>query len=110
MPTHHGEEKALAQILRNRRPGFYVDVGANDPYTTSNTHPFYLQGWRGVDVEPIPVLAERLRTAHPENDVWECVVGKEMGCVSLLIPEDERMFELATLDPGIAVRHAHSGF
>lgn len=77
--THNGEELILARLLGDGPPGFYLDVGANDPYTSSNSHPFYIRGWRGIDVEPLPEMAAKLRAAHPENRVFECAVGSENG-------------------------------
>lgn len=110
MPTHVGEDRALADLMGDRAPGFYVDVGANDPYTTSNTHRFYAAGWRGVDVEPIPEMADRLRAAHPENQVWQCAVGLSEKIVTLLVPEHPHFSELATLDPITAAKHEEDGF
>jgi FkbM family methyltransferase len=50
-----GEDLVLAgHFFRNRKTGFYVDVGAHDPIRYSNTQFFYRSGWRGINVEPIP--------------------------------------------------------
>lgn len=37
---------------RGREGGFYVDVGALDPFRFSNTYALYLAGWRGINIEP----------------------------------------------------------
>ncbi len=37
---------------RGREGGFYVDVGALDPFRFSNTYALYLSGWRGINIEP----------------------------------------------------------
>jgi methyltransferase, FkbM family len=37
---------------RNRNGGFYVDVGALDPFRFSNTYALYLAGWKGINIEP----------------------------------------------------------
>lgn len=34
--------------------GIYVDVGAFHPTKFSNTHLFYLNGWRGINIEARP--------------------------------------------------------
>jgi FkbM family methyltransferase len=107
MPTHNGEDKALERLLGNVSPGFYMDVGANDPLTSSNGHPFYMRGWRGIDVEPIPHLAAKLRAIHPGNRVFQCAAGAENGRVNLLVPEN---LELSTVSRGIAEIHIANGF
>lgn len=37
---------------RGTKGGFYVDVGALDPFRFSNTYSLYLMGWRGINIEP----------------------------------------------------------
>jgi len=37
---------------RAQEGGFYVDVGALDPFRFSNTYALYLAGWRGINIEP----------------------------------------------------------
>jgi len=38
----------------------YLDIGANDPISLSNTYRFYSRGSRGVCVEPNPVMYNRI--------------------------------------------------
>jgi FkbM family methyltransferase len=62
--SQEGEDLVLQRIFAARRDGFFVDVGAHHPVRFSNTHRFYRQGWRGINVEPNPAampLFARLR-------------------------------------------------
>ena len=54
-------EKHLVREFFSGRQGFFVDVGANDPTQGSQSWHLEQLGWRGVLVEPQPVLAARLR-------------------------------------------------
>ena len=47
-------EDILLDRLFRGRPGTFMDIGANHPFLDSNTYFFYLRGWRGVNLEPIP--------------------------------------------------------
>jgi FkbM family methyltransferase len=47
--------------------GSYIDVGANDPVIDSVTKHFYERGWRGINIEPIPDLYDRLRADRPRD-------------------------------------------
>jgi len=107
MPAHLGEDKVLLRLLGECSNGFYIDVGANDPLTSSNTHSFYLKGWRGIDIEPIPELAAKLRAEHSENIVLECAVGA-VGCRATLYKPQN--LELSTLRADIATGHIKQGF
>ena len=55
--------RALAKVDR----GFYIDVGAAEPYADSVTAAFYERGWRGINIEPMPGPFERLARARPQD-------------------------------------------
>lgn len=52
--SQEGEDMILRRIFDGRSSGLYVDVGAHHPKRFSNTHNFYLNGWRGINIEPNP--------------------------------------------------------
>jgi len=55
--------------------GIFVEAGANDGQTQSNTAYFARhRGWRGLLIEPIPGLAARCRVARPESVVESCAL------------------------------------
>lgn len=101
-PAHNREDETIARLLPPDAPKFYVDVGANDPFRNSNSHPFYEIGWRGIDIEPLPGHARELREAHPENQVFECCVGREAGNIVLYMVD-----QLSTTKLEILVRQRH---
>ncbi|MFH1772969.1 MAG: FkbM family methyltransferase [Patescibacteria group bacterium] len=47
-----GEDLILNILLKSKKSGFYVDVGANDPKKNNNTFLFYKNGWSGINIEP----------------------------------------------------------
>src|SRR3954470_7529963 len=55
-PALYGMEETLLRYLGDT-PGYFVECGANDGYTQSNT--YYLsrfRRWHGLLIEPIPML------------------------------------------------------
>jgi FkbM family methyltransferase len=50
--SQNREDLILQAFFPGEIKGFYVDVGAFDPDLDSVTKLFYLQGWRGINVEP----------------------------------------------------------
>lgn len=59
----------------NFRNGYFIEAGANDGLSQSNTAFFerYL-GWRGLLIEPIPALAARCRVNRPKAKVEQCAL------------------------------------
>src|SRR6266700_663137 len=57
-------ETRLVRDFFGDAPGFFVDVGANDPEIGSQTWHLEQAGWSGILVEPQPDLAQKLRQAR----------------------------------------------
>lgn len=48
-------------LLRRIQKPSYLDIGANDPFTLSNTALFYQKGCRGINIEANPELAKQFK-------------------------------------------------
>lgn len=59
IPPKYSEE--LLQQFFEGVPGFYVDVGANDPIINSQTYALDKLGWAGLLIEPLPECCEKLK-------------------------------------------------
>jgi FkbM family methyltransferase len=56
-----GEDRWIVENLRLPERGVFVDVGAADGVSSSNTKQFEECGWAGLCIEPNPVWFERLK-------------------------------------------------
>ncbi len=71
------EDIILYDVLKDYENGFYIDVGANDPWDISVTKAFYERGFHGINIEPLTSEYEKLIEDRP-RDINLCVgVGKE---------------------------------
>lgn len=60
--SQDGQDKFLyEEIFKDKKNGFFVEIGANDGVTLSNTKFFEDMGWEGVCVEPLPKSFEKLK-------------------------------------------------
>lgn len=50
--SQHREDIIIDKLLKTKKNGFYVDVGANNPTGFNNTKRFYDKGWSGINIEP----------------------------------------------------------
>ena len=54
-------QAALAMLgIKNPKSMSYLDIGANHPFSLSNTYKFYREGGSGILVEPDPILYKRI--------------------------------------------------
>jgi FkbM family methyltransferase len=111
-PTYYSqfyEDYVLAYVFKDHEHGFYVDVGANDPDDKSVTKYFYLEGWRGINIEPIPELIEKLNKARPEDTNKGVAISDRPGELPFY-KGNGKASGLSTLSPTIAASHRARGY
>ena len=83
-PSLNGLDRKLERYL-DFDGGFFVEAGANDGFTQSNTYYFErLRGWRGMLIEPIPELYERCRRLRRRSVVVQsALIAPDSGCDSI---------------------------
>jgi FkbM family methyltransferase len=73
-PGVYDLDHKLSRYL-NFRNGFFIEAGANDGFSQSNT--YFLErflGWSGILVEGIPELAEQCRRLRTRSEVHNCAL------------------------------------
>ena len=109
-PTYYSqfyEDYILGHVFKGQKSGFYVDVGANDPDDKSVTKYFYLAGWRGINIEPIPELVEKLNKSRSEDTNKGVAISDKPGQLTFFKGSASG---LSTLSPKIAASHEARGF
>lgn len=100
----------LAEILEDkfglRAEGVFVEVGAFDGESCSNTSFLADLGWHGLYIEPVPRFADMCARRHrgnPNVQVATCAIGETEGVIELNIGSI-----LTTADP--AMKQAYDQF
>jgi hypothetical protein len=74
--SQSGEDMVLKKLLSDKAGGFFVDVGAHHPIRYSNTFYFYLRGWNGINIDPMPGIMKQFEKVRPRDINLEIAVGK----------------------------------
>jgi FkbM family methyltransferase len=73
-PSLYNIDRKLEKYLPYRN-GFFIEVGANDGYSQSNTYYFErFRDWTGILVEGIPELYEKCVLERPKAKVFNCAL------------------------------------
>ena len=76
--SQNGQDKYLAEkVFLGKRNGIFVDIGANDGVTMSNT--YYMEkelGWTGMCIEPHPTVFQKLKAAR-KSVLINCALSEE---------------------------------
>ncbi len=90
------------KFFKDKRNGVFVDIGAHDGVTFSNTYFFEkTMGWTGICVEPIPEVFESLKNARQAICVQGCICSGQDTVSFLRIKGDSEMLSgiLNNYDP-----------
>lgn len=72
----------IKRHLEPKPDGFFVDVGAYDGKTISNTWPLAMMGWGGLAFEPLPENAHQARVNYAGAGISSRVTVVEMAIMS----------------------------
>jgi len=88
--SQEGEDRILYSVfgILNKKNGFYVDVGAHHPKRFSNTYLFYLQGWRGINIDANADAIPLFQEARPKDINISMGVGKKAEKLTFYIFND----------------------
>ena len=73
------EDLILFSFLYEIKRGFYIDIGANDPDQISVTKAFYLRGWNGINIEPLPEKFKSLSIKRVRDINLPIGIGAKKG-------------------------------
>jgi hypothetical protein len=65
--SQNSEDIILQNIMDNKKNGYYIDIGAHDPIRFSNTYLMYLNGWKGINIDPLPGCMEKFKHYRPDD-------------------------------------------
>lgn len=74
MFSQYEEEKIITEFFKNLATGElkFLDIGANDGITFSNTHKLALLNWQGVCLDPSPKAFQKLKSLYENYDNVFC--------------------------------------
>lgn len=69
--SQEGEDMILRsyfqQKIREKKSGFYVDIGAHHPFRYSNTYFLYKNGWNGINIDATPGSMKYFNLYRPRD-------------------------------------------
>lgn len=74
--SQYNEQEVIERYFKG--PGCFLDVGANDGVTLSNTYSLQLAGWSGVLIEPSAEAFSRI-PANPRVKAFNVALGTSDG-------------------------------
>ena len=97
--SQEGEDGVLQRLFERKPEGFYLDVGSHHPQRFSNTYRFYLRGWNGINIDPLPGSKARFDALRQRDINLELGISDSTGELTYYSFEEPA---LNTFDPKVA--------
>ena len=82
------EDLVVEEYFKNKKKGFYVDVGCYHPLQRSNTMLLYQKGWRGINIDVDHHTIEIFNYLRPKDYNKQIAVSDKSGEVDLYFYHD----------------------
>lgn len=89
--SQEGEDILLDHLFLGKNNGFYVDIGAHHPQRFSNTHNFYLKGWKGLNVDTTPGSMKKFNEIRIHDINIETAIGSKKEIIDFYILNEGAM-------------------
>lgn len=77
--SNWGVDLIVGNILRNKKKGFYIDVGCHHPLINNNTYILHKQGWRGLNIDLDQSSIEMFKYFRPLDDNKKVALSNKKG-------------------------------
>lgn len=86
--SQYGQDMTVFELLGKPHNGVFLDIGANDGVSFSNSLLFEEKGWTGICVEPHPVIFKTLQEKRKCHLVNACISDVD-GTVDFLVVDGD---------------------
>jgi FkbM family methyltransferase len=91
-----GEDLILKTIFgKNKRQGFYVDIGCNNPIQKSNTFKLYLKGWNGICADGNADLVKKFKNIRKRDICLQAILSDSKR--EVIFYQDDANHELSSI-------------
>ena len=90
-----GEDVEIFGYFKNKKNGFYVDVGAYHPIERNNTMLLYKQGWEGINIDISNFSIKLFNHLRPRDINLNLAISKNEGDVEMYF--QKKISQLSTI-------------
>ena len=90
------EDTAILDYFKDKKNGFYVDVGCYHPIHRNNTYLLYKKNWRGINIDVSQFSVELFDHLRPDDLNYNCAVSNKNEKVKLFFQKE--LSQLSTIE------------
>jgi FkbM family methyltransferase len=92
----NNEDTAILNYFKDRKNGFYVDVGCYHPIHRNNTHLLHTQNWSGVNIDTSKFSIDLFNFMRPKDLNYNCAISDKNENIKLFYQKE--LSQLSTIE------------
>ena len=101
------EDLNILKYFKNKKDGFYIDVGCFHPIDRNNTYLLYLNNWRGINIDISQFSIDLFNFLRPDDYNLKCAVSEKEQIVKVFFQKE--LSQLSTIDKEQAKKRVQKG-
>ena len=104
------EDLFLKKYFKNKKKGFFVDIGCHHPFKGNNTFLLYKLGWSGINIDLNKISIDLFNIARP-RDINICTALSDFeGKIEYYLPNDNPLSSEITISKNFSnILKSHHG-
>ena len=90
------EDTAVLNYFKNKRNGFYVDVGCYHPIHRNNTYLLHKQNWNGINIDTSEFSIDLFNFIRPKDLNYNCAISNKNEIIKLFY--QKKLSQLSTTE------------
>ena len=96
----NNEDTTILNYFKDKKNGFYVDVGCYHPIHRNNTHLLHMQNWSGVNIDTSQFSIDLFNFMRPKDLNYNCAISDKNENIKLFYQKE--LSQLSTIEKGQA--------
>jgi FkbM family methyltransferase len=84
----NNEDTAILKYFKDRKNGFYVDVGCYHPIHRNNTHLLHTKNWSGVNIDTSQFSIDLFNFMRPKDLNYNCAISDKNENIKLFYQKE----------------------
>ena len=83
-----GEDLFVKNYFKEKKKGFYVDVGCYHPIHRNNTHLLHMQNWSGINIDTSQFSIDFFNYMRPKDLNYHCAISNKNKNIKLFYQKE----------------------
>ena len=92
------EDLFLKTYFKNKRDGFFIDIGCHHPFKGNNTYLLYKSGWSGINIDLNQLGIDLFDIARPRDKNICTAISNKDGFIEYYLPDNNPLSTEITIE------------